>query len=700
MGFFDTYYVPGNATLVVAGDFDRGEALDLVNKTFGAVPARPLPQHRTAEPVVLEREVFRMATDRVRYPRLFLVWPSPPHFRNGDADMDVIASLLADRSTGRLVERLIRQDKLAQDVTVYQGSQELGSEFHIEVTAAEGQDLEQIKQVVLEEIARLQADGPGADELDRVKAATEANFLRQKESLRRRADMLNSYRKAFGEADSFDRDLARRLAPTAASVMAWSKDVLGDGRLDLRILPGGAAVADADLDQRPDNLSERPSSPAVPTVMKLKNGQPLYVVSMPGTGLFSGRAIISGGETLLPGDQAGLASLCATLATKGAGDLDATAFANAVSALGGQVRAFSSTGSMTMDVSGLTSRLKPTLSLWADALSSPNLTQEDFDREKDLALGKISSRSEDARQLAQVVTSLALFGPADPRGRPGDGFQATVDPLTRDDVTTWAPRLFDPAHASFVFAGDFTPEQIKSALDDLLRGWKGKKSDVVPSLKPIVEPRPGLLLVDRPGAPQTVISIARPVSAPDETDRALRSCVNTLFGGTFTSRLMQNIREKNGYSYGARSSFIEDGPQWVLGAGSAVQTQVTGPALAEFRNEFNGLAGGNVVPGELEKAMRTTRFDLETAQATTGQTAQVIGGFVRNGRSTDALRQDLAALPSVDLAGINGLAQSGIYDWDKLLIVLVGDKETVVPQLKEAGFPAPTLVDEENRPVK
>ena len=243
----------------------------------------------------------RLATDRVRFGRLYLVWHSPAAYQEGDADMDLLASLLADGTTGRLVERLVLKDQLAQQVRSTSTASELGSEFHIEATAAEGADLEHIKQVVLEEIARLQKDGPTAAELARVKAATEAGFLRQKENLDRRADMLNAYRAAYGEANAFDRDLARRLAPTAESVTQWARATLGEGRLDLRVLPQDAQATTASLDQRPENLPDRPAEPAVATKLTLKNGQPLYVISKPGSGLFSGQIIVDGGERLLDG---------------------------------------------------------------------------------------------------------------------------------------------------------------------------------------------------------------------------------------------------------------------------------------------------------------------------------------------------------------------------------------------------------------
>jgi predicted Zn-dependent peptidase len=701
--FFDTWYVPGNATLVVAGDFDPAEAKQLVAATFGAVPPRPLPERRGAEPVTLDREVRRLATDRVRFGRLYLVWHSPASYREGDAEMDMLGSLLADGTTGRLVERLVVRDQLVQQVSAFQYSKTLGSEFHIEATAAEGADLERIKQVILEEIDRLQKDGPTETELARVKAATEAGFLRQKESVERRADMLNAYRAAYGEANSFDRDLARRLAPTAASVTQWTRATLGEGRLDLRVLPEDAQATTASLDQRPGNLPERPAEPAVATKLTLKNGQPLYVVSKPGSGLFSGQVIIDGGERLLTGEQAGLASLSATLLTRGAGTLDATAYADAVTSLGARIQAGSGANSMSLSVAGLTSRLDATLALMADALMRPTLAPEDVSREKDLALAGIRSRSENANRVAQAVGRQALFGRDDPRGRPGDGFEATVEKLTRDEIAQWTPRLFAPGRATLVFAGDFTAEQIKAALDKALdgwkSGWKGGETAAPAPLPPVTAPQPGILLVHRPGAPQTVISLMRPVTAPAGADRVRRQCVNTLFGSSFTSRLNQNIREKNGYSYGARSGFGEDAGQWLLTAGSSVQTKVTGPALREFRNEFDGLATGNITADELEKAVRTVRFDLETAGDTTGAAADLVGGLLRNGRPVDAMRRDLADIPATDLAAVNALASSGLYEWSELLIVLVGDKEQVLPQLAEAGFPAPRIVDADGNPV-
>jgi predicted Zn-dependent peptidase len=192
----------------------------------------------------------------------------------------------------------------------------------------------------------------------------------------------------------------------------------------------------------------------------------------------------------------------------------------------------------------------------------------------------------------------------------------------------------------------------------------------------------------------------RPVAASGGPDgEALRDSLNTLFGGAFTSRLMKNIREKHGYSYGARSSLWREADQFLLGASSSVQTAVTGAALAEFRREFDAVASGNVTADELTKATRTVRFDLVSSAATASGLSDTLGEIIADGRPLDSVGREIAALDRVDLSGVNVMASSGLFDWSKLLVVLVGDKAAVLPQLRAAGFPEPALVSPEGAPM-
>jgi len=694
VSFFDAYYVPANASLVVAGDFDAEVVKPLIARTFGAVPTRPPGARRTAPPVTLERELRRIATDRVEAPKLYLVWPSPAGYDDGDAEMDLIADILGDGPSSRLHQRLIMTDRTAREVEVYQASGLLGSEFHVEVTALAGGDLEGIKRAVLEEVATLTAGGPTAGELERVKAATEASFLRGMEDLRARADSLNEYRFHFGKPDSFARDLARYTSVDAASLMRWAGQVLGEGRLDLRILPLDAAVEGANLDQRPADFPEPTHQPPLPQRFTLGNGIPVDVVSRPGSGLFQGALLVAGGEGAVAPAQAGLASLTATMLTAGAGGRSAAELANAVASLGARLSASASLHETTVTVRGLSSRLQPTLDLYADAVLRPNLMPADFDRERDLALEDIRARGEDPRTVAFLTGSSLLYGPEDPRGRPADGYLDTVGRLTLDDVRASLPRLINPGQARFVFVGDFEPAALRAELDRRFGAWSAPAAAPPALPAPAVRAAsPRIVLVDRPAAAQTMILLARPVPAPaDEVERAARECLNTLFGTTFTSRLNRNLREEHGYTYGARSAFSQRANQYELYAWSSVSSEVTTAALGEFRNEFQGMASGDVTADELAKAVRTVRYDLVGTAETTGSLAGSLTELAANGRPLDAIATSLATLEHVDLAAVNALARSGLYDWESLLVVLVGDAASVTKQLEAAGFPPPELV--------
>ena len=698
--FFTTFYVPANASLVVAGDFEPEQAKKLVMQTFGAVPAAPMPAHASAPPVVLEREVRRLVTDTVNYPRLILVWPGPPAYADGDAAMDLAAAVLADGESGRLHKRLVLDDRIAQGVQVYNDSSELGAEFTVVATAAEGADLERIKRAILDELERLKSDGPTAAEVARVKAAGEASFLRRKENLRARADMLNAFYRAYGRPDSFGREIERRLAPTADDIRQWARRVLGEGRVDLRIVPRGEVAAGA-LDTRPADLPQGTARPAEIRALTLANGIPLHVVSRPGSGLFTGTLLVDGGERLVPAGKAGLAALTATLLTRGAGERDATAFADAVALLGAEIDADASWHDVSVRVSGLASRLGPTLDLFADAVVRPTLAAADFAREKDLALAAIRARADEPNAVAGTVSRILLFGRDDPRGRPGRGYAETVSALERRDATDWLPRLVNPANATLVFAGDVAPEALKAALDVRLGAWRAtaEKAAALPPPPTRLAGGGRLVLVHRPQAPQSVLAMIRPVAAGDVSTRTARDTLSTLFGGTFTSRLMQNIREKHGYSYGARSAIADDGNGVLLTARSSVQTAVTGAALAEFKKEFDALAGGNVTPEELGKAVRTVRFAAENLGATTASLADALAELAAAGQPLDLPGRQLAVLPSLTLEKVNAEARSGLYDWATLLVVVVGDRETVLGQLAAAGFPKPEIVDAEGRPL-
>ncbi|HJZ10734.1 MAG TPA: pitrilysin family protein, partial [Acidobacteriota bacterium] len=176
--FFRTYYTPNNASLCIAGDFKPEEAKRLVEKYFGPIPAGPPVDRLETWIPKLEGMRRLVSEDNVNLPRLYYTWHTPALYAPGDAEFDLLASILTSGKTSRLFKTLVYDKQIAQDVSAYQYSRELGSTFNIEVTAKEGHTLEELETAVDAELKKLMAQGVTAGELSKAQNEYEAGFVR------------------------------------------------------------------------------------------------------------------------------------------------------------------------------------------------------------------------------------------------------------------------------------------------------------------------------------------------------------------------------------------------------------------------------------------------------------------------------------------------------------------------------------------
>jgi len=235
--FFATWYVPANATLVIAGDVDPAQAMALVNKYFGFLPKKSVPQRVTAPPVQLTSEVRLQLTDKVDLDKLVIAWPSPRWGTVGDASSDVLAVVLGRGKASRLYQRLVYRDQLATEVQVDQDSRELQSVFSISALARPGVDVHALQKAIDEEIQRLLAEGPTQAELDSARTLIYTAAARRLESLVSRAEYLNRLELTYGVGATVQRDLDRYQLLTPASVQETARQVLGPGRVVVEVRP-------------------------------------------------------------------------------------------------------------------------------------------------------------------------------------------------------------------------------------------------------------------------------------------------------------------------------------------------------------------------------------------------------------------------------------------------------------------------------
>ena len=240
--FFERFYGPGNASVVVAGDFDAKEARALVEKWFDEVPMRAAVEPIVPRPVVLREEKRLILEDKVQLPRLYIQWPTPPYLAPADGALDALAAVLAQGKNSRLYKRLVYELEVAQDVEASQDSAALVSTFGITVTARSGAKLEELRALVDEEVAKLRERPPTAREMERFRNQTEARFYDRLERIggfNGKADQMNRYFFATGNPDYFEEDLARYRALSPKDVQAAALRFLGRERVVLSIVPEG-----------------------------------------------------------------------------------------------------------------------------------------------------------------------------------------------------------------------------------------------------------------------------------------------------------------------------------------------------------------------------------------------------------------------------------------------------------------------------
>ena len=241
--FFKKYYGPNNASLCIAGDIDPVKTRELVEKWFSDVPAGPAVPPPGAPVAFLDHEKRVVLEDKVSLPRLYMAWLSPAMFTPGDAELDMVASVLANGKNSRLYKRLVYELQIAQDVSAYEASSRLGSSFQIVATARAGHTLSELEKVIQEELHRLQTAAPENREVERAVNQYEASFLGRLEAVGGfygKADLLNAYFTQTGNPDYFQEDFSRYKALDPGDIQTAAATYLGDNdRVVLSVVPQG-----------------------------------------------------------------------------------------------------------------------------------------------------------------------------------------------------------------------------------------------------------------------------------------------------------------------------------------------------------------------------------------------------------------------------------------------------------------------------
>jgi zinc protease len=302
------------------------------------------------------------------------------------------------------------------------------------------------------------------------------------------------------------------------------------------------------------------------------------------------------------------------------------------------------------------------------------------------------------------VGNRILFGDGDAHGRPVDGYRKTVEAIGRADLLGFFADHWRPAGATLIVVGDFDSKQLRAQLAHSFGAWTAKAGGARPRKaapaaaadKPAKLPR--FVLIDRPGAPQTVLRVLGPGVPRRSPARAPLTLASTVLGGSFLSRLNANLREEKGYTYGAGGGFRFFRQRGSFEASADVFTKVTAPALDQLLKEVTGIASAPVRPDELVKARAINLARLAEDLATTGGTANVFAELATFGEPLDAPERFTRALERASAKAIAGTTAANLHP-DDLAIIVVGDRSAIEAPLRALGLPAPQLRDPDGEPI-
>lgn len=465
--------------------------------------------------------------------------------------------------------------------------------------------------------------------------------------------------------------------------------------------PPTASVAQAvdPVGAKPALPAPQPFEPPAPVVFKAGNGMTVWLLERHALPMVSVTLSIPYGSASDPRGKAGLAHITADMLDEGAGPRDAVQLSTSINDLGASLSTGAGLDGSSVSLVVLKKNFRPALDIFSDVVARPRFDAGEYKRVSALWRNELHKRAQDPGAVSRVVMGAALYGPDSPYGHPSSGLVSTAGKIDLPAVKAFYAAHYRPDQATLVVAGDVTRAELTPMLAEALGAWKtpARAAEPTPEARPQAAP-PRLVLVDRPDAPQSVLAVVRNGVTAADPRAPLLDLVNTALGGSFTSRLNQDLREEHGWSYGAGSRFAETRGTGGFIAFAQVVTEATGPALQAMLGDLDKMATAGITLEELDKVKAQDRADLVQTYETVGSTSRRLGTLAM-----------LGLPPGFDASASRARQRAGKGELDALaaavspkgaIIVVVGPAATVTPQLASAGLGKPELWDPEGNPKK
>ena len=704
--FFRQYYSPSNASLAIAGDIDTAAALDLAHRYFSDLNPGPSVRRIDRADSLLSGRVDLEMTDRVTLPRIYAAWLAPANFSGRDDAGDILRAILSDGQSSRMYRTLVYDKQIAQSASVGYHAAEIAGQFRMELTPADGHTLDEVEAAAEAVLAGIADDPPTEEEFERAVNRIEMQHQRMLSRVGGfggRADALNYFNVFTGDPGALNQAMDKYRSVTREDVLQAHHEIMAAGQVRMRVYPERAlstATVALDRTQQPAGGPTPEFVPPVPERARLPNGMEVAVVTKTGTPLVTLSVLARAGAI---GDDAGLpglTSFMAALMDEGTTNRSSQEIAAAFEHIGSRLSVEARKEVTLLTAETLNRHWRHALGLAADVARNANFPDHELDRVRRERLTDLRRARDDAGFVADSNYGALIFGPESPYAHSSLGNEATVSAARRDDLIARYGQALRPDRLCLLVAGDVNLEEAMRAAEEYFGDWSSRADGIVDVDVPAgtTGGGPQLFLIDKPAAAQSVIRAGMPLVQRDHPDHMSLSVLNYAFGGQFSARLNQNLRQDKGYSYGYNSGISWYNAPSLLSAGGSVQTEVTREAVVETLREFEDISGARpLTVEELENSQNGLRLGYPSGFERPAQLLGQLVPLVQFDLPSDYFRTFEQRLAGVTLADTHRVGAEYLAT-ERLRVLVVGDREQVEEPLRELGYEL-TVLDAEGAVV-
>lgn len=738
--FYTKWYGPNNATLVVAGDFDKEQTKEWIEKYFGEIkPSAPVEPLKPMRITLNDSKRAFYEDNFAQSPELTILFPTVEQFSEDSYALDILADLIGRGKKSPLYKVIVEGKKLAPSASAVNNSGEIAGDFRISVRAFPNKSLAEVESAISEAFTKFETEGFTEQDLERTKARLETSFYNRISSVMSKAQQLAIYNTFAGSPEFLAEDLDNSLKVTSSDVWrVYNKYIKNQNYVLLSVVPKGKAELAAgnsapfiipgdnlktyteneknELKYKPENLvkvdkipskfdrSKQPENGPDPLLKvqniweeNLSNGIRVLGIEQTELPLVDFQLSIKGGLFMDDIIKVGSANLVAMMLMQGTKNKTPLELEQAIEDLGSSISVVVTDDAMVIRANCLSSKFAETFKLVEEILLEPRWDEKEFERLKNETIEGIKRGKTSASTTASLVFARLIYGDDNILSKNIAGTEQTVAAISLDELKNYYAKSFSPQNSSITIAGSVSEKEAMNVFRSLENKWK--KFDVsIPKPKAFKTlTSSALFFIDFPGARQSEIRIGNPAIAYTHPDFFKATVMNYTLGGSFNSRVNMILREEKGYTYGARTNFTGSEFPGYFAASSGVQSNATLESVEIFRNEMIKYREG-VTQEDLQftkdALLKSNALKFETIGALRGMLSLI----AKYNLPYDYVKQQEKQIMEMTLEEHKSLAQKYIHP-DKMVYLIAGDAKTQLDEMRKLGLGEPILLDKEGNRI-